>query len=264
MRGRLLWLGVVVAALVLVPSALAGGKQFWYGPYDQIGADISGVSDLQVEMEDDWGEWGSIESILGVPDGEGLLGLAPIGAPVGNPLYHRIFVSPQVTLALAGTLPLNAAGDGESMIWDRIASGTLSYQDAAVAILTVVHEAYHYRLNSLDEARVNACALRDMPTYLASEFHVPQTITTTVQVPQPTTVTKRVPYWATVVTHVRVGGKIVVARKKVRRYKAVTTTTTVMVSQTQTQANPVFDGIMAAAVAFRQSQPAPYNAGDCY
>lgn len=261
---RLAWLGVVVAALVLAPASLAAGKQFWYGPYDQIGEDISGLSDLHVQMEDDPGEWSSIESAVGVPDGESLLGFATITAPPGDALYHQIFLSPQVTLSLAGTLALNPTGAGTSMIWDRIDDGTLSYDDAAIAILTLIHEAYHYRLDSGDESRVNACALRDMPTYLSSEFHIPQTITTTVQVPQTVTTTKQVPYFVTVVTHRKVRGRLVAVRKRIRRYKSVVTTTTTMVSQQQTEENPVFDGIMAAATAFRLTQPPPYNSGDCY
>jgi hypothetical protein len=259
---RLLRLAVVIAALVLAPSALAASQKFWYGPYDKIGEDISGVSDLQVQMEDDPAEWAQIEADAGVPDGEALLGFAAPGAPAGSVLYHRIFVAPDVTLALTGALPINP-NVPVSYIWDRIGSGALSYQTAAVAILTVIHESYHYRLNSGDEQRVNACSLRDMPTYLSTEFRIPKTITTTTQVPQTTTTTKQVPYYVTVVTHKVVKGKVITIRKKVRRYKTVTVTTTTMVTQTQTQENPAFDGIMNSATAFRASQPPPYNTGDC-
>jgi hypothetical protein len=254
---------VLVAALVLAPSALAAKKQFWFGPYDKIGQDISGITDMQVLLEDDYAEWGQIESGFGVPPGEALLGFAAPSAASGSVLYHRIFLAPQITLALQGILPLNPAGTGTSPIWDRINSGALTPHDAAIAILVVIHEAYHYRLNSGDEARVNACALRDMPNYLSSEFRIPATTTTTVQVPQMQTVTKRVPYYVTVVSHKKVNGKTLTVRTKVRRFKTVTTQTTVIVPQTQTKPNPVFNNIMSEANAFRASQPPPYNAGTC-
>jgi hypothetical protein len=261
---RFVRLGVVlVAALVLAPSALAAKKQFWFGPYDAIGQHISGISDMQVLMEDDYAEWNSIESSFGVPAGEALLGFAAPSAASGSVLYHRIFLAPSVTLALQGILPLNPAGTGTSPIWDRINSGALSPHDAAMAILVVIHEAYHYKLNSGDEARVNACSLRDMPNFLTSEFRIPATITTTTQVPQLQTKTTRVPYYVTVVKHKKVNGKTVTIRTKERRYKTVTTQTTVMVSQTTSNPNPVFTNIMNEANAFRNSQPPPYNAGTC-
>jgi hypothetical protein len=251
-------LAVALAALALSPAALAAGKQFWSGPYDKIGEDISGVSDLQVVVEDDPAEWAQIEAAIGVPSGEALLGFAAPSAPPDSPLYHQIFLAPDVTLALTGALPIDPNAP-ISWIWDRINSGALPPQSAALAILVFIHESYHYRLNSGDEARVNACALRDMPTYLSSEFHIPKTITT--QVPQTTTTTKKVPYYVTVVTHKRIGGKVVTVKKKVKRYKTVSVTATTTV--TQTQENPTFDAIMNAATAIRASQPPPYNTGDC-
>lgn len=261
---RFLWLGVACAALALSSSAFGATKQFWFGPYDRIGEDISGIPDLRIAMEDDYGEWADVEGAFGVPSGLELLGAAFIFAPSTSPLYHVVIVSPDVTRALTGTLPLTADGSGTSPIWDRVASGTLSYQDAAVAILTVIHEAYHYRLASTDEARVNACALRDLPTYLSTEFQIPQTTTVTVQVPQTTVIQKRVPYYATVVSRKRVGGRLVTVRTRVQRYRTESVTQTTMVSKTETQENPAFDGIVAAAQAFRDAQPPPYNSGTCF
>ncbi len=252
----------VLVALVLCPSALAARTDFWGGPFDQLGQAISGVPDLQVLLEDNWDEWNSIQDQVEVPADERLLGFAAPDAPRGSLLYHRIFLAPEITRSLVGTLPLNSAGTGMSSIASRVDSGVLSYRDAAVAILVVIHEAYHYRLMSGDESRVNACALRDMSLYLPKfDINPTRTKTTYTQSTKKTTV--KVPHFATVVQRKRVNGKLVTIHKTVVRYETVTKTVAVAVPKTETEANPAFNGILDQAQAFRDSQPAPYNTGVC-
>ena len=42
--------------------------------------------------------------------------------------------------------------------------------------MVLIHESYHWRLDSGDEASVNACALRDFPSWLTQEVGVQSTI----------------------------------------------------------------------------------------
>jgi folylpolyglutamate synthase/dihydropteroate synthase len=106
---------------------------------------------------------------------------------------------------------------------------------------------------------VNACALKDMPYWLERDFHIPPTVQQEQQLPETTQEMVRRAHKVWV--KMRRNGKVM--RKRMTRYRWVTVTKTVMVTQTVTVANPVFDNLMAAATAFRAAQPAPYNSGDC-
>jgi hypothetical protein len=133
--------------------------------------------------------------------------------------------------------------------------------------MSLVHESFHWKLMSGDESTVNACALKYLPSYLPTEFDIPQTIsqTTTTQVPVTTTALQPVTTVKWVKKRVKVHGKWTTRRLKVRSttYKSVTTTTYESQTTTSDVPNPEFDTIVADANAFYASQPPPYNAGVC-
>src|SRR4029453_1503594 len=149
--------------------ASASSKQLSYNPrVDQIGSDIAGKS-VHVVGEDDWNEWASF--LDADDDPSAVLGFTfPFAAP-SSVLYHTIFINPDLwpTLLKAGVN--GAEGSGSSRYL------------TAVAIFSLTHEAYHQRLISGDEGRVNACALKAFPDVLARGFGVQPTVTKTERGP---------------------------------------------------------------------------------
>lgn len=77
-----------------------------------------------------------------------MLGFTFAFAPPSSAVYHRIFITPALWPTLQNAVEYGPQNSQSSLY------GT------AVAILTMTHEAYHIRLVSGDENRVNACALQ--------------------------------------------------------------------------------------------------------
>jgi len=224
-------IGAAATALALAATAQASSKQLWYNPrVDQIGSDIAGKS-VHVVGEDDRNEWASF---LDADDDPGaVLGFTfPFAAP-SSVLYHTIFINPDLWPTLSNAGVKGAEG-----------SGSTRYL-TAVAIFSLTHEAYHQRLISGDEGRVNACALKAFPDVLTREFGVQPTVTTTESVP----------------TQVRVRHRMRYHNRWVYRYRWKTVWHTV----TNTESNPVFQEYVAAAQDFYSNhQPPPYNTGTCW
>lgn len=217
------------AALVFAVTAQATSKQLWYSArVDQIAGNIAGKS-VQVLGEDDWNEWASF---LPGEDPRAVLGFTYPLADSSSVLYHKIFINPDLWPTLS-----NAAVSGAER------SGSSRYM-TAVAIMSLTHEAYHQRLISLDESRVNACALKAFPEVLSREFGVQPTVTTSNRVPSQVRIRYRVRYH----------------HKWVNRYRWKT----VWRSVTSTAPNSVFNEYVADAQDFYSHQPPPYNAGTCW
>ena len=217
------------AALAFAVTAQAASKELSYSPrVDQIGSNIAGKT-VQVLGEDDWNEWASF---LPGDDPRAVLGFAYPLADSSSVLYHKIFINPDLWPALSKA----AAGGAES-------SGASRYL-TAVAIMSLTHEAYHQRLTSLDESRVNACALKAFPDVLDREFGVHPTVSTR----------------KSVASRVRVRYRVRVNKRWVYRYRWKTVSRTV----TSTGPNSVFQEYVSDAIDFYTHQPAPYNAGTCW
>jgi hypothetical protein len=225
----LLLITATAAALVFAVTAQASSKQLWYSArVDQIGSNIAG-NNVQVLGEDDWNEWASF---LPGDDPRAVLGFTYPLVDSSSVLYQKIFINPD----LWPTLSKAALSGAES-------SGASRYM-TAVAIMSLTHEAYHQRLTSLDESRVNACALKAFPDVLDREFGVHPTATTTKSVP----------------TRVRVRYRVRSHNRWVYRYRWKTISRTV----TSTAPNPLFREYVADANDFYTHQPPPYNAGNCW
>jgi hypothetical protein len=217
------------AALVFAVTAQASSKQLWYSArVDQIAGNIAGKS-VQVLGEDDWNEWASF---LPGEDPRAVLGFTYPLADSSSVLYHKIFINPDLWPMLS-----NAAVSGAER------SGSSRYM-TAVAIMSLTHEAYHQRLISLDESRVNACALKAFPEVLSREFGVQPTVTTSNRVS----------------SQVRIRYRVRSHHKWVYRYRWKT----VWRSVTSTAPNSVFNEYVADAQDFYSHQPPPYNAGTCW
>jgi hypothetical protein len=217
------------AALVFAVTAQASSKQLWYSArVDQIAGNIAGKS-VQVLGEDDWNEWASF---LPGEDPRAVLGFTYPLAGSSSVLYHKIFINPDLWPMLS-----NAAVSGAER------SGSSRYM-TAVAIMSLTHEAYHQRLISLDESRVNACALKAFPEVLSREFGVQPTVTTSNRVPSQVRIRYRVRYH----------------HRWIYRYRWKT----VWRSVTSTAPNSVFNEYVADAQDFYSHQPPPYNAGTCW
>ena len=238
-------LAVCVAAIagaVLVPVAGAAptsNKTLWHASsLDPIVTKLAGTS-LTVVTSDNAVEWDAVS------DGPGVLGFTcpTCGpqAPLYNPydgksyaVYHTVYIAPEIDSVF------------RDIAQRGMREGMNSYQ-VGMAMLTLDHEAMHWRLYSGDEGRVNACALADLPRLLTEDFNVPSTTTKSVSVPQS--------YRAKVRYRAKVGGRYIY------RYRWVTRTR--YVTQTQTVRNPVYWDTLSGAQAFYRDQPYPYNAGTC-
>jgi hypothetical protein len=288
--------GALVLLGAFVQPARASSKLLWWSndTYTPIAQTISGVPDLVSLFEDDSGEWTLLTGTDCSPGGECALGFTnPFAVPgqvatcngtgcywypnspgacppVGGiciAVYHRTYFFPGVTQAFFGAIPVPTPTF--QPIWIRLQNGTQDPYQAAIAILTFIHESYHNRLQSGDEQQVNACALQDFPYWLKTAFQIPDTITQTVMVSQPQQQQKRIRYYQRVrVVHHRrdAKGHLVTwyTYRKVVRYKTVTVTVTVQVPEQQTVPNPLYQTLVADAIDFRTNhQPPPYNDGPC-
>jgi hypothetical protein len=191
---------------------------------------VSGISgwNLTTVMENDSFEWAALFGA----DAD-VLGFVCITVVDPNdPCYRRVFVGPSPTVTFIN--------------WFNNQAPT--YIDAAIAIMTITHEANHYRLYSADEGRVNACALQQFPSVLSTYFQILPTTTKTVPV-------KKV-VWRKKWVWVHRNGRRVHVRKRVRRV--------IVIYVQKTIQNPDYVNLIAAAEAFYRSQPPPYSTGTCY
>jgi hypothetical protein len=233
-------LSAAVAGAVLVPVASASpsdhpplDKTVWHLPnLDPAVSEVAGVP-LQANYSDNQAEWNYIAG------DEGVLGFTCIScSPYASQydpfngayynMYRTVWFAPEIRDILSN---LSAH----------------SYYDQGMAFLTIDHEAMHWRLFSSDEARGNACALKDLPRFLTVDEGVPATTTQTVSVPQQ--------------HQVKVRYRAKVHGRYVWRYRYVWRTR--YIDQQQTVTNPLITNIVNGATAFYHDQPYPYNAGTC-
>jgi hypothetical protein len=226
--------------------AAAASNDLWLTGYDAAAQAISGYPDTHADFEDDWAEWQTFFPAGSCP--QCVTGFTYGFVPPTDPRYHRIYLSPRVTTAMLGAIP---APTSYSPIWARLETSTQDPMEAAVSIMTFIHENYHLRFVSGDESLVNACALRDFPYWLSSQFGIPAT--TTLTVPQWVTRTKRVVRyrWRWIHHH----------RRRVRYHKTIRYR--VWVNVQHTQANPLHQTLVADAQTSYASQPPPYSTGTC-
>jgi hypothetical protein len=273
MRGRLTALAAIIAAFAFASgasAARAAEKALWHGDdYNGIVRTISGVPDLVLDMEDDPNEW---VYVLGASPST--LGFVCLYVYPGHWCYHRVFIAPRMSAALG----LQAGGVLVPW-WDTLGSNPAPSRDTVFALITFIHEAYHWKLYSSDESRVEACAIRDLPYWLDNQFRVPRTVQQTQTVPQvvtkqvPQVVTKRVkkPTGHYVNKRVKRKGKWVWVWVWVQTYRWVTVQETVYVDvqetvyvqQTVSVPNPVYTGVVNAANAYHASEAPPYGGGTC-
>jgi hypothetical protein len=232
-KTTLAMIACTAVAAAFAANATAARKQLWYDPkVDAVASDVAGTS-VRVDGEDDLAEWASFVT---PDDPYAVLGFTFPFATPSSALYHRIFITPELWPTLRNAVEYGPQNSQSSLY------GT------AVAIFTMTHEAYHIRLLSGDENRVNACALQAFPTVVTKEFGVPAADTRTSTVP----VTKTV----------RVKYKARVHRRWVTRYrwKTVTTYTTT----TSSVPNATYTSLVSAAHDFYSHQDATYNTGTCW
>jgi hypothetical protein len=222
----------LVAASLVIPmvaeAQLSSGDH-----YDAIASALAGFP-VVADGEDDYTEWSSMLPGL---DPHAVLGFTHVFASPSTSVYHHIYLAPPIWSTLK---QIESAG-----------VESVPQQDAATAILTVTHESYHLRLDSSDESRVNACALRDFGSVLSNQFAVAQTVEQSQSAPVTATVRVRQAIWRTI------------HGKRVRRYVYRYVSKTTYVSSTVTVANPAYESLVSAAQSFVASQPSPYNSGTC-
>jgi hypothetical protein len=213
-----------------VHARLAGKRfQALYGStfLDGIAGGIAGLP-LTTVMENDPVEWASLYG-----RGPTVLGFVCISDTDPNDwCYHRVFLGPTPTATFVAWL----------------GGQTPTYWDAAVAIMTVTHEATHYQKASTDEGRVNACALQKFPGVLDRYFQIHPTVTKTVAV--------RKQVWRTKRVRVRRLGRWVWVVRRVRQV--------VVLHVQRTVPNPDYVNLVQAAQLFYASQPPPYSTGICF
>jgi hypothetical protein len=190
----------------------------------------------EVDWPDSWSDWSAFGG------GSNVLGLVSFNAYPGY-----IFLSPGVGPSVTTLLQQGPSVDHEDL-------------DAeAVSLMTLIHESYHWRFYSGDEATVNACALRDFPYWLTQEVGVQSTVqesqTTYVTVAHNKVVTKYVWKWK------KVNGKRKRVRVNVRTH--VTTYEQEPRITYSTVPNPTYQEMINDSRSFYASQPYPYNSGKC-
>ena len=222
---------------VPTPGVQAGAvsKQLWHSThYDTVASTLAGFPIVAVG-EDDYNEWGSI---LYGTDPYAVIGFTMIDAPASSPFYHAIFLAPPIWSTLTQI--------------DSVGIENVLRPNASMAILTLIHEAYHQRLYSRDESRVNACALRDFGSTIQSQFGVSPTVEETVTTPVVTSHRVRQAVWRTV------------KGKRVRRYVYRVVSKTTYRDDTVVSDNPTYVELVGSARTFVASQPPPYNTGTCF
>lgn len=238
-----------LAAPAAASATSTTSKSFWYWDrIDEISRDVSGLGDMHVTFDDNDAEWASLFPYG--TDSANILGFVGLTYP---PLYHRIIIGPRVYAAFSSYFAAGTPAGNE--------------YEFSIALMTLVHEAFHWRLFSGDESTVNACALKWSGYYLARDFNVPQTVDqqTTEEVPVETTTEVPVVHVKIVKARVKVSGKWVMRPKRVTTttYRTKTTTTYETHLTTTTVANPLYTLILADTATFYSQQPPPYNAGTC-
>lgn len=243
MKKRLVAAVAVVVSLAIAGSANAASKTIWHETdYDTVVSNVAGYP-LTIETSDNDSEWLSIS--LAISGSDGVIGFTDPNATPRSTLYNpwdakrywtyrRVWLAPEIWRSLQD---IRSNGFRDSM----------DFSGAAMALMTLDHEAQHWRLWSSDEGRVNACALADMPRLLTSVLGVPATVQRTVTVPQNRQVQQRY--------KVKVHGHW--------RWRSRYVWKTFYVDQQQTQNNPIYWNLITDAQAFYRSQPYPYNAGTC-
>jgi len=230
------------------PTAGASSQLWTSDTLNRIANDAAGYADMQVVLEDDPVEWASF--FAPGTDSQNILGFVLLSYPE---LYHQIILSPFVYAAF-NTWPTSATPVGNEF-------------NFSVAVMTLVHESFHWRLMSGDESTVNACALKFFGSYLAKDFNVPATVTQVTTEQVAVTTQRRVPTTKTktVKKRVKVKGKWVTrsVRKKVTVYVTKTTTTYEPRTVTSTVENPLYATLTTDANLFYSQQPPPYNTGTC-
>jgi hypothetical protein len=220
-------IAAVVVVLAYAGSAQGSSKQLVSSPrVDQIATAVAGMS-LEVLGDDDWGEWAD----LTYPDDPRIMGFVSIYDSPSSPFYHRVLVSPGYWAALYGA----ALNGPERSGFDR--------STTALAIFTLTHEAYHFRLLSADEGLVNACALRAFPDVLTTRFGLSPTATRKE---------KRS-------VRVRVRERVKVGRRRMIRYRWKISHREV----TTTVPNPAYTELVADVEDFYRRQPPSYNSSAC-
>ena len=232
----------VLAVLTLgtfAGRAPAANKALWHLPgLDAAASEVAGFP-VGVDASDNVYEW---NLITGGADPYNVTGFnytfALPGTMMYDPydgkfyyVYHQVFLSPVVYAIFHTEL------------------STANAYDAAVALLTLDHESQHLRLHSGDEGKVNACAMQDMPRFLAK--FVAATVQQSVQVP--------VSYQA----QVKYRARVKVRGRWVWRYRSKWVTKVRYESQVQTVTNPAYAAILAASKDVYHHQPPPYSTGTC-
>jgi hypothetical protein len=233
LRRTLVFLAIAVVCASAAGTATAARKALWYDPkVDAVASDIAGVS-VRVDGEDDWTEWAGF---VAPEDPYAILGFTFPFEPPSSVLYHRIFITPDLWPTLSGAVETGIATSAD-------------LYKTGVAIFTMTHEAFHIRLVSGDEGRVNACALKAFPGVLQRDFGLAPTTTQTTSTP----VTKRV----------RVKRRVWIRGHWVFRYRWVTKLT--YQTTTTTGPNTTYDTLVADVQDFYTNhQPPPYNTGTCW
>lgn len=215
---------------------------------DVIANDIAGTADMRVYLHDDAAEWARF-----FPPEVNSANVLGFVMPDYAPMYHVIAIGP--------------LGFSTFDSWLKSGTAVGNEFNFAVAAMTLIHEAFHWRLNSDDESTVNACALKFFPYLLAKDFNIPETVTQTTTEHAAVATQVRIPVVKIKITkrRVKVNDKWVVriTRKRVTVYVIKTTTTYEPRLVTATVPNPLFQTLVTDAGFFYSHQPPPYNAGTC-
>jgi hypothetical protein len=221
---------------------------FWrWDRIDAISVDVSGFGDMHVAFDDNADEWATI---LG-PNSVNVLGFMSFYYPTA---FHRIFIGPRVYQAFVAYFTAGSTPTGNEY-------------EFSIALMTLIHESFHWRLNSADESTVNACALKWFGYYLIRDFNIQQTIEQqgTEEVPVETTTEVPVVHVRIVQKRVKVNGEWVTRPKRITTttYRTETTTSYETRVVVTTVPNPLYTLILTDAATFYAQQPPPYNAGTC-
>ncbi len=220
----------VCVSLTLAGTAAAATRSLQHDPrLDAVASDVAGFP-VTVNGEDDPAAWQTTLVTRG--DDPRADAFTNIAQPV-------IYLGPYDWTALAA---IETAG--------------LTHDDygpnvEASAILALIHEATHQRLQSLDEGRVNACALAMFPDVIVRDFDIAPTVTQA----QVRTVKHA--------QRVKVRQRVKVHGRFVYRTRYVTRTITTHVTTTATVANPDYTALVTEAQIVYGEQPPPYSTGTC-
>ena len=224
-----------------MPLAGTAQRSLYYDArINLIGSQITRYPDTQVLGETDPALWAQY---VYPNDPNGVIGFSYAFAPSGDWRYHRIYLDPTIWASL------------EQIEHSGIAS--LAAWSAAVAIMTLTHEAFHLRLYSGDERAVNACALKYFPSVLQVQFGVQPAITQTTYASSTEYKRTRHTRW------VWVGKSQTPSRHRVRKVSYTSDPIAARTATTVTVDNPTYATLVAASAQFYASQPPPYNAGYC-